>query len=237
VRIVLDTDVLATALLYADSDARRVLVLATYGATVHYLDVQVASDRRAMEDFVRAHPGARIGGGERVVDVNAARRSEIARRLPSGAPDDVHLIVTPKLVHGVDERIKEKVRDNPWLMRSAHVARTLRLPDAIYDSVDDAPPDPFVRRFLRRLGSISRIALVGAGPRDEQHPPVHAARSSEALLLTGTAESLQRYGRMTSAKRFAEFVDQHPWGESGFKFWEVDGRLLNRPDVWGRSAH
>ena len=230
-RIVLDIDVLATAVLVPQSDERRMLVLGTYGASVHYLEVALARERQAMEAAAREIPGARIGGGGRVEQVTAARRRELERRLPSGAPDDIQLVGTERLFHSVKAEIQRRATLNPRLRLSAEVGIDLRVRDAMCDVLDDAPASPRVKQAL--LGSLARIAPGAAGA---GHPVVHAARTGEALVLAAKEQDVARYGRMTAARRFARFIDEQAWQDPEFEFWRVDGKLLNHPDVWGRSA-
>jgi hypothetical protein len=226
--IVLDAEILASAVLLPTSAPRKLLVLMAYGSVAQWLDIALPQERATMAEA--AGSTGTIADVDALVEENTTRRAALRAALPKGAPDDVCLIGYPPIFDDAIRIVRQRARDNSALW--AGVASHLRLNDASFDVLPEAEQPSRLRRLLRAGASAARIA-AGVGGVDLGHPPVYAAHQTGGLLLTSNAELLARYREVVRAREFNEFLDDPPWGRN-FDLDDVDGQLLSDPAVWSR---
>ena len=227
--LVLDADVLCSAILLPHGPARKLLVLAAYGGVSQYLDTVAKPELELLEEAAKG--GGRVGGNAAArLEKLSRRRAALKGALPPGAPDDICLVGHRPIFDEAMKCVRQKGEDNIALWTGLETAAHHRLVDACFHMVSPQAPVSQIQRLQRFSTSVAGI-LIGAGSVDPGHPPVYAASETDALLLT-RSPLLPRFQAAVNARDFDEFLSSPPW-PADFNLDHVDGRLFDDEDVWG----
>lgn len=163
--VTLDPELLAAAIL-GRVGPRRLLGLLAYGRWAQYVELLGPAELALIADERNA--GARVGGisVEELVAQAEDRRALLTDRLPYGAPDDLVLVSSVRIIDAAVERVEEARRNDPVARAQTDLAERARhIIDFVSvglseDVLGDASLTESMRDHLVHVAAIAPAALV-----------------------------------------------------------------------------